>query len=247
MEETRCTLQRKCKPPKEKLIDGPNQYVHLKEAIEMANEDDTVAIIPPNGSDLEEYSDDEDGDHDLVDVAGMLEIVTPAEGDVQQGTHKPKQWRKHLQPQIIKEGDRIPTLHETHPFLDKLTPAQLFRLFLTKDLVEMIAHETERYAHQNGNLKFGVTSEEIEIFIVLLLYSGYVQVPRYTMYWDTSVDTSFTFPSSLMSRNRFQQIKKYLHFADNNNINYTQNRYAKVQPLFDHLNNVLIQFGILYE
>ena len=70
MEETRCTLQRKCKPPKEKLIDGPNQYVHLKEAIEMANEDDTVAIIPPNGSDVEEYSDDEDGDHDLVDVAG---------------------------------------------------------------------------------------------------------------------------------------------------------------------------------
>ena len=45
-----------------------------------------------------------------------------------------------------------------------------------------------------------------------------------------------------MSRNRFQEIKKCCHLADNNNL--SRSKVAKVQPLYDALNKALLQYGV---
>ena len=50
------------------------------------------------------------------------------------------------------------------------------------------------------------------------------------MYWELSEDT-FSL-SNNMSRNRFKEIKKFLHLAVNSNLNLTD-KMAKVRPL-DH-------------
>lgn len=49
-----------------------------------------------------------------------------------------------------------------------------------------------------------------------------------------------------MSRNRFQEIKTYLHLADNLDIE-KGNIVAKVQPLYNMVNEKLKQFGIFHE
>ena len=46
-----------------------------------------------------------------------------------------------------------------------------------------------------------------------------------------------------MSRNRYHEIKKYLHFADNQNLT-EGHKMSKITPLYEMLNRNLIQFGI---
>ena len=46
-----------------------------------------------------------------------------------------------------------------------------------------------------------------------------------------------------MSRNRYHEIKKYLHFADNQNLT-KEDKMSKIAPLYTLLNRNLIQFGI---
>ncbi|XP_043191510.1 piggyBac transposable element-derived protein 3-like [Amphibalanus amphitrite] len=48
-----------------------------------------------------------------------------------------------------------------------------------------------------------------------------------------------------MPRNRFELIKRYLHFADNEHLP-TGDKIAKVRPLFEELNRVLLQFGVIH-
>ena len=47
-----------------------------------------------------------------------------------------------------------------------------------------------------------------------------------------------------MSRKRFEDIKKYIDFADNNNNLPAGDKLAKIQPLQDRVNASLQQFGV---
>ena len=49
-----------------------------------------------------------------------------------------------------------------------------------------------------------------------------------------------------MSKNRFQSIKQYLHFADNAALEQG-NKVAKVQPLYTSLNEQLVEWGVFHE
>jgi hypothetical protein len=237
---------RASKPTIQQLVDGGNMFVQLKDAVEAATVDDTIAIIPPDGSDEEDFHDDVN-EHNITEVAGLLEIVKPSDGDnveVLMGSLMTWKGNKHLKP--MESGPRLQNLSETHPILSTLAPPQIFGLYFTRELAEQIAEESIRYARQQGNMMFTVTHVDITKFVILLLYSSYVQLPRGDMYWQRDFDVNIDFPRTLMSRNRYWEIKRYLHFNDNHTINVENNRYAKIQPLFDHLNKVLLQFGILF-
>ena len=49
-----------------------------------------------------------------------------------------------------------------------------------------------------------------------------------------------------MSRNRFAEIKSFLHAADNNALQ-EDTRMAKVKPLYNILNEKLVQFGVVHD
>jgi len=51
------------------------------------------------------------------------------------------------------------------------------------------------------------------------------------------------FVSDLMTRNKFEAIKRNFHLANNEDLNAKDNA-AKVRPLYDMLNTNLKQFGI---
>ena len=46
-----------------------------------------------------------------------------------------------------------------------------------------------------------------------------------------------------MSRNRFIEIKSFLHVCNNNELN-NDDKWANLRPLFDVVNKKLIQFGV---
>ncbi|KAK2723680.1 hypothetical protein QYM36_002127 [Artemia franciscana] len=69
------------------------------------------------------------------------------------------------------------------------------------------------YALQKDAKEFGVSSAEVECFLGILAFTGIVKMPSYRSYW--SNETRYPVIADAMSRDRFEQIKKYLHFNDN--------------------------------
>ena len=115
------------------------------------------------------------------------------------------------------------------------SPCALFEGFFTEEVYEFICVETIRYAHANGKHNFSV-SVELKSFMAILLLSGYVVLPRRSMYWEHSEDTHNPVVSSLMSRNRFDSIMQNLHLADNMNLDQSD-KFAKVRDIINHMND----------
>ena len=68
-------------------------------------------------------------------------------------------------------------------------------------------------------------------------------LPRQRMYWCNDFDIETPIFAKSVSRDRFEEIKKYLHFANNDEL-ATNNRFSKMQPIFDITKNNLQQFGV---
>ena len=66
-----------------------------------------------------------------------------------------------------------------------------------------------------NDANFDITTEEINKFIGIILLSGYHILPSERSYWSNQPDLGVPIVTGAMSRNRFQQIKSYLHLADN--------------------------------
>ena len=74
-----------------------------------------------------------------------------------------------------------------------------------------------RYAQNKGNHSYKLELHDLKTFITIFLLSGYVDLPRYPMFWEFSSDVHNNVVSSMMSRNRFDETMKDLHLADNYN------------------------------
>ena len=112
-------------------------------------------------------------------------------------------------------------------------PISLFEKFFTDDIIKFICEESVRYAISKGNNSLTIDTNMLKAFIAILLFSGYVDLPRRPMYWEHNEDTHNT-TVSLLSRNRFDEIMQNLHLADDSNLD-TEDKFAKVRPLLDKL------------
>lgn len=130
--------------------------------------------------------------------------------------------------------------NEPDPKFDKnLQPHQIFEMFLTEEEMERICLESEAYARQKGDHVFEMTIEKLKSFLAILLLSGYNVLPRQEMYWERQEDSHNRLAASLLSKNEFENCKKYLHLCNNNDLNPTD-RFAKVRPLFDSINETFL-------
>ncbi|KAK3772906.1 hypothetical protein RRG08_024090 [Elysia crispata] len=95
-------------------------------------------------------------------------------------------------------------------------PIQYFSLFFPDTLIETIAEQTNLYATQKKDLSFKpVTSQDIQTFLYINMMFGIHQVPAYTHYWSLNPLLRVSQVADVMSRNRYQDISKYFHIADN--------------------------------
>jgi hypothetical protein len=87
---------------------------------------------------------------------------------------------------------------------------------------------------------------DIKIFIGILLLTGYHKLPREKQLWSLDEDLHDPFVSNAMSRNRFQEIKRYINLADNNNLDKSD-KMAKLRPLMNMLNQKFQQWGVFHQ
>ena len=122
-------------------------------------------------------------------------------------------------------------------------PLSLFKLFMTEEVLDTVAANTNAYAAQEGPAERAsggrarpwktVTTAELKIWLGLVVY---MSVVRATLadYWTRSVELPTHAIAVFMSRTRFEQIKRYLHLSPPGPV--SQDRWwTKVEPMASQL------------
>ena len=247
------------------------RYLTLQKALDDVlgstgrEEKDIVILTPVQGdaydTDVEEDDADECHKNNLLpnEVAGTLKVHNNDECQVasdvsavqsKESKPPPKKKRKNAEAVLWKKKSSLKEIRETsimpladsHPHLSLLESVALFRLLFNEEICSLIACETERYASQRNEI-IHLTSQEIEAFVGILLLTGYNSRPRQRLYWSKDDDISCPLISKSMSRKRFEDINKLIHFADNNNLP-AGDKLAKIRPLQDRVNASLQQLGV---
>ena len=121
-------------------------------------------------------------------------------------------------------------------------PLELFSTFFTSELIESIVLETNRYAQQclGGEVaSWSTTTEEVKAYLGFYILMGIVQLPEIRDYWSTDTKLHYSPIASRISRDRFEQITRYLHFVDNQALPVRgeegYHRLQKVLPVIKHV------------
>lgn len=113
-----------------------------------------------------------------------------------------------------------------------LSPVEIFELFVDNNLLELMKNEMTKYSAKRNWPDVNVQSSELQVFLAILILSGYDPLPRTHMYWSRSADVYNEAVSNAMRRDRFEHIKKCLHF-NSSNLD-TSDKYTKLRPLIQH-------------
>lgn len=189
-------------------------------------------------------ANDEDNDNkidSLVNSADVLDELRNWERTEEEHTNSGLEWQNVMSVENIRNLE-----HLNHLCTGKM-PVEVFELLFNQEMKQHIITETRRYAHVNQNdTSFDMSEYDLKCFIGTLFYSGYHCLPQQSMYWERSIDTNTEMVYQAISKNRFKQIKRFLHLADNSTIDLTD-KFAKVRPLYDLTNKSLQQFGFWHK
>ena len=120
-----------------------------------------------------------------------------------------------------------------------------FRLLFGDEILNTIVEESNRFARQKLAAKpdklerwFNITLPELKAYLGIAIIMGINYNPRTAMYW--SADEFYCNPGikKIMPRNRFDEIKRFLHFSDSSKQvqrgEEGYDRLYKVRCLLDH-------------
>ena len=162
-------------------------------------------------------------------------------GRNQQQQQQPRQWRRQDLSQGAKDRFTWNGPQQNQFQEGDWTPTTLFELFFDDDILDMLTLNSIRYAQQKGNHSFHLTAENLKAFFAILLTSGTVPLPRRRMFWEQKPDVHNEAVSNAMTVNRFEEIMRYFHVADNTNLD-AQDKMAKVRPIFTALVEKCLQY-----
>lgn len=158
------------------------------------------------------------------------------------GPDDPPRWFKKLElPALTRQSQENSDKEKLKRQYGGESPAEIFSLFCDDNLLNQIVQYSVNYAHQDNYHGFKLTTAELTKFFGILILRGY-----HSLYWSRTEDCGIELVQITMSRNRFREIKKYLHFCDNNSID-KNDKFAKVRLLIDSMNEKNLQFGIFSE
>ncbi|XP_029347881.1 piggyBac transposable element-derived protein 4-like [Acyrthosiphon pisum] len=125
-------------------------------------------------------------------------------------------------------------------------PYDYFKLFLTDDILNCMVLETNRNAEQylksirlSRSSRFRswqpIVLEDMTKFIGLLLWMGVVKYPNIADYWSKAERYENSVAPKIMSRNKFELILRFWHFADNETSDKSDRLY-KIRNILDKIN-----------
>lgn len=225
-----------------------------------------IVMIPPS---VDYVTDEEDLDEENIrsvelpiDVPGEVEIFGNAravtfEEDFDSDDEIPlSELKKSITPPLWTKSISTTEFPQTDNYLGKIqncasdlsgyNEVEVFEKLFDVEVRQLIVSQTMLYAGQKNQHNFSFNEEDLKVFIGILLFSGYHSEAREFMYWKMSADTHVPIVANSMSRNRFQEIKRYIHFADNNNLDLND-KMAKLRPLSNLLCQKFQKWGYMHK
>lgn len=221
-----------------------------------------IFIEPPESCELTDEDSADEDEGGLVEnltsrqLSATSEVVLTnnerlgTESDFEEVTLLPQISGSHLKlaskpdrPKFI-EGDLQYSDHEfprgDYSEYSFMSCTEIFELFFSDEVLQMIIEETTNYALFKNSPDPKVTIEEMRVFFGILILTGYNILPSKRNYWENSKDLKNLMVSEAMRRDRFLQICKFIHLANNNNIDKSDKMY-KLRSLTDKLKEKFIQ------
>ena len=131
--------------------------------------------------------------------------------------------------------------------------SEIFDLMFTAPFLDKIVAQTNLYAKQimeeeKYNKWEKITRDELRAYIGFCILMGIANLPALDDYWSTDPVLRYPAIAERISRDRFREISRYLHFVDNTSLpsrgSPGYDRLGKVRPVIDHLAE---KFTSLYE
>lgn len=116
-------------------------------------------------------------------------------------------------------------------------PIDYFLALFPESLLEHIVLQTNLYAVQKGKENLRLTLPELKVFLGICLVMTYIRYPRIRNYWSTESGLRMDLVADSMPVNRFEEIRRFLHFKDNSDtLSFQNDRVAGMRPVIDALN-----------
>ena len=117
-------------------------------------------------------------------------------------------------------------------------PCKFFMYFFTDDLLSLITNETSLFSTQKDpNKPLVIESDDIKKFVGICIIMSFVHLPSAKGYWNHVNGNKLV--QQTMSENRFEKIKQFIHFGNNENVlpfSYPQHdRLFKLSPVIEKL------------
>ena len=192
-----------------------------------------------SSSEIEDGSSSSDDDIPLSNYCAKTKTAQKSVGPNRK-TERAFRWRKAKQP-LQRDMNWKSSLSDPPAEIPK--PIEYFHKYFTHELIQHTVDQTNFYAVQSGS-SFRTDRDEIEKYLGILVKMGIVHMPRYRMYWAT--ETRFAPVAGVMSRNRFAELQKFIHFNDNllvvtDRDDPLYDRYFKVRPMLTMLRDACLQ------
>ena len=201
-------------------------------------------------------SDDEFDDCDLVDEEDENdsdgEQTTPPSPTQQASSATPPlptDWSSNLTSLTISDFNS--SVGPTVPVPE--TASEVFDLMFTPSLMDTIVEQSNLYAEQvMGEEKYAcwekISSEELRAYFGFCILMEIAHLPALDDYWSTDPTLHYSPIADRISRDRFREISRYLHFANNTTLpargSPGYDRLGKVRPVIDELSK---RFTDLYK
>jgi len=122
----------------------------------------------------------------------------------------------------------VPTFDE----YENLTPVQFFELFFDNEVQALLVAQSNAYALFKGFPDLNLTVDELKCFMGILLISSLVFSSRRAFYWDKGL-TRLPIVVEAMTKERFEEILRSIHCADNTQPN-KDDKFYKIQHFLKH-------------
>ncbi|XP_051948260.1 piggyBac transposable element-derived protein 2-like [Xyrauchen texanus] len=185
---------------------------------------DTVLVVPHDESEDElDGSDEENEEERPINEGESDESDRDAEerdGELEEDEEEQAYIKAKDLNLTWKTGRKsIPPVPQLKISLPQATevkaPIDYFRN-LIEDAIENIVTQSNLYASQcDINKPLNITFKEIERFIGIAQYMAVFNFPKTRLYWSTAARVDCI--ANTMSVNRWETIKRYLHFSNNEN------------------------------
>lgn len=228
---------------------GPRKSVLLYES-----DSENERIVSTNEDVIIDETDIEDDDDDMpLSALGQTFIdhqnVLPSTSTNKPTKEKPKKKQK----QTIDWENKFLAVSEEFvkfqgctilpDFIKELEdPIHFFNFIFTEELFVYITEQSNLYGVQSRPEKPpNISKEEIRVFCGICIYMSIIQLPSTRSYWNNSLEIPNI--SSAMTCNRFEEIKRFLHFNDNTlQVPQGQPDYDKLFKIRPFLNKIRDRF-----